>query len=187
MTGTLSQQLIAEPLQAIYSNSQNGSLVVRRENVTKTLRFEQGFLVDAQSSDPSEAFGEMLLRMGRLTPDQLDVASKSGTSAEALSRTLVSMNLLEADQLAEFRVFHVQEILHSLFDWLSGSFEFKTGGDPVGQGGLSLRMALPSLIFEAVRRITNPEIIHRGLKGSDKVVRLVPQFEEKAAAVFLKP
>ena len=93
MTGTLSQQLIAEPLHAIHSNSQSGSLVIRRDNVTKTLRFEQGFLVDAQSSDPSESFGEMLLGMGRLSPDQLDAASKSGTSAEALSRTLVTMNL----------------------------------------------------------------------------------------------
>src|SRR5262245_11238984 len=111
MTGTLSQQLIAEPLQVIFSNCQSGSLVVRRENLNKTLRFEQGFLVDAESSDPAEAFGEMLLQMGRLSLDQLDAASKSGTSGEALCRALVGMNLFEADQLAEFRGFHVQEIV----------------------------------------------------------------------------
>ncbi|MGH9427317.1 MAG: DUF4388 domain-containing protein, partial [Terriglobia bacterium] len=185
MTGTLSQQLIAEPLHAIHSNAQSGSLVVRRENVAKTLRFEKGSLADAQSSDPSEAFGEMLLRMGRLSPDQLDEASKSGTSTEALSRTLVAMNLVEADQLAELRVFHVQEIAYSLFNWVTGSFEFRAESDPVGKAGFKL--ALPSLIFEAVRRITNPEIIHRGLKGTDRVIRLTSQFESKVDTVFLKP
>ena len=181
MTGTLSQQLIAEPLHAIHSNAQSGSLVVRRENVTKALRFEQGCLVDAQSSDPSEAFGEVLRRTGKLSPDQLDAAAKSGTSAEALTRTLVAMHLVEADQLAEFQVFHVQEIAYSLFNWVSGSFEFREGSDPVSKAGFKL--ALPSLIFEGVRRITNPEIIHRGLRGTDQVIRLTSQSESRAEAV----
>src|SRR5262245_46455543 len=185
MTGTLSQKLIAEPLQAIHSNRQTGSLVVHRQNLTKTLHFEHGFLVDVQSSDPVDCFGEMLLRIGRLSPDQLDAASKSGISDEDLSQALIAMNLFEADQLAEFRVFHVQEIVHGLFNWVSGSFEFKAGGDPRVKG--SLKLALPELIFEAVRRVTNPEVIHRGLKGSDKVIRLVSQFESKVAGVFLKP
>ena len=185
MTGTLSQKLIAEPLQTIYSNSESGSLVVHRQNLTKTLHFEHGFLVGAQSSDPVECFGEMLLRMGRLSPDQLDAASKSGTSDEDLSQALIEMNLFEADQLAEFRVLHVQEIVHTLFNWVSGNFEFKAGGDSRVKG--SLKLALPELIFEAIRRVTNPEVIHRGLKGTDRVISLVSQFENKVAAVFLKP
>jgi hypothetical protein len=123
-----------------FLEAQSGSLVVRRENLAKTLRFEQGFLVDAQSSDPSEAFGEMLLRMGRLSPDQLDAASKSGTSAEALSRTLAAMNVVEAEQLAEFRVFHVQEIAYSLFNWVSGSFEFRSGNEPASKSNLKLTL-----------------------------------------------
>jgi curved DNA-binding protein CbpA len=184
MKGSLSQQLIADPLNAIHSNAQSGSLVVRRESVAKTLRFEQGFLVDAESNDPSEAFGEMLLRMGRLSPDQLDAAAKSGTSAEALSGTLVAMNLVKADQLAEFRSFHAKEIACSLFNWVSGSFEFKAESGPGCKTGLKL--AMPGLIFEAVRRITNPEIIHRGLGGTDRVIRLVSDFETRAATVFLQ-
>src|SRR5262245_30236599 len=105
MTGTLSQQLIAEPLHAIQANTQTGALAVRREAVTKTLRFDQGFLVDAQSNDPADDFGEMLLGMGRLSPDQLDAALKGGTSPDALSRSLIAMNLIEAVQLDEFRKF----------------------------------------------------------------------------------
>ena len=185
MTGNLSHQLIAEPLDTIHSKALSGSLNVKRENVTKTLWFDQGFLVDAQSTDPAEAFGEMLLRMGRLSPDQLAEASKSGSSAEALSQALVAMGLVEPSQLTDFRGFHVQEISHSLFNWVSGSFEFSTESDRAGKS--STRLALPGLIFEAVRRITNPEIIHRGLKGADRVIRLAPQFESKVAAVFLKP
>ena len=185
MTGNLSQQLVAEPLQVIHSGAQSGSLVLRRENVTKTLRFEQGFLVDAQSSDPSEAFGEMLLRMGRLSPDQLDVASKSGTSPEILSQAIVAMNLIEPNQLTEFRSFHIQEIAYGLFNWVSGSFEFRSESSPTGKSNVKLPL-LP-LIFEAVRRIVNPEIIHRGLKGTDKVIRLTSHLESKVEAVFLKP
>jgi curved DNA-binding protein CbpA len=185
MTGNFSQQLVSEPLQAIHSTAQSGALIVRRENVSKTLQFEQGFLVDAQSSDSSESFGEMLLRMGRLSPDQLEAASKSGTSSESLSQALVAMGLVDARQLTEFRAFYVQEMAYSLFNWISGSFEFGSGRGPAGKS--NVRLPLLPLIFEAVRRITNPEIIHRGLKGADKVIRLTSDLERKVEAVLLKP
>ena len=61
----------------------------------------------------------------------------------------MEMNLANADQLAEFRAFHVQEIAYSLFNWVSGSFEFRPGSDPAG--GSNLKLALPGLIFEAIR------------------------------------
>jgi hypothetical protein len=94
--------------------------------------------VDAQSSDPAEAFGEMLLRMGRLSPDQLDAASKAGSSSDALSQALVAMNLIEPSQLTEFRAFHVQEIAYSLFNWVSGSFEFSAGSGPAVKSNVKL-------------------------------------------------
>ncbi len=186
MTGNLSQQLISEPLNAIYLKSQSGSLVVRRENVSKTLKFELGFCVDALSSDPGEAFGERLLRMGKVSPDQLDAASKFGPSAEALCQALIAMKLFEPGELAEFRAFHVQEIVYSLLNWASGTFEFKSASDPLA-GKAGLKLSVPGLIFEGIRRITNPEIIHKGLKGTDRVICLAPQFESRAADVFLKP
>jgi len=123
--------------------------------------------------------------MGRLTPDQIEAASSAGVSSEAVSRALVAANVIEAGQLKEFLGYHVQEIVYSLFNWVSGEFEFRAESQPTSVP--AVKLALPSLIFEGVRRITNMEVIHRGLKGSDTVIRLVPDFESKAASVFLKP
>jgi tetratricopeptide (TPR) repeat protein len=124
--------------------------------------------------------------MGRLTPDQLEAASISGTSSQAVSRALVAANVMETGQLVEFLAYHVQEIAYSLFNWASGEFEFKAEAQPAA-GAPAVKLALPSLIFEGVRRTTNMEVIHRGLKGPDTLIRLVPDFENKVAAVFLNP
>jgi curved DNA-binding protein CbpA len=184
--GDLSEKGISEPLRTIHQNSQSGTLLVRRQGITKELVFDQGVCGDARSNDPAEGLGEFLLRIGKLSPDQLDAATQAGNTTSVLPATLLEMKLVAPSELADFRALHAQEIVYSLFNWNSGSFEFKPEkSSPNGTG--SLHLTVPNLIFEGIRRLTNPDIIHRGLKGPDRLIRLAPQFEAKAAEIFLKP
>jgi curved DNA-binding protein CbpA len=185
MTGNLSEQLISEPLQTIHQNSHSGTLRIRRQSIVKELTFDQGLCVDVQSNDSADDFGELLLRIGKLSPDQLHAASKSA-SPSALPFTLLEMNLVEPSELMNFQTLHAQEAVYSLFNWTTGNFEF-VAGSIAARRMTSLKITLPNLIFEGIRRVTNPEVIHRGLKGSDRLVRLAPQFERKAGEISLRP
>jgi curved DNA-binding protein CbpA len=186
MIGDLSEKGISEPLRGIHQSSQCGTLLVRRQGITKELVFDQGVCEDARSNDPAEDLGEFLLRIGKLSPDQLDAATQAGKSSSVLLDALLTMKLVAPSELSDFRTLHAQEIVYGLFNWNSGSFEFKPGEcRPNGTG--SLHLVVPNLIFEGIRRLTNPDVIHRGLKGPDRLIRLAPQFEARAAEIFLKP
>ncbi len=185
MIGNLSEKLFAEILQDIHSKSRSGDLAIQRGATSKMLQFAHGKCTDAQSGDPNEAFGELLLGMGKLSVDQLEAASKSASSPSALPEVLLQMKFLEREELLELRTVSIQEISSSLFNWTSGSYEFKASSTPSDSSGLQL--ALPTLIFEGIRRLTNLEVIHKGLQGKDRVVRLAPGFEAKAAEVMLTP
>lgn len=185
MTGNLSGQLIPQVLRKIHSKSQSGDLSVQRGGTTKTLQFSHGQCIGGHSSDPSESLGELLLRMGKLSPEQLEAATQAvSSSAAALPEALSQMKLFEPQELLDFRTLHVQDIVYSLFNWTSGSYEFKPGRVSDTKG---LQLPLPSLIFEGIRRITNSEVVHKGLQGNDRIVRLAANFEAIAAEVFLKP
>lgn len=185
MTGNLSEQLISEPLRSIHQELRSGTLLVQRQAMRKEFVFERGVCVEVRSNDPGDDFGEFLLRLGKISPDQLDAASKSAGSS-ALHLVLLGMNLFDPGELMEFRTLHAQEICYSVFNWTSGTFEFGPGSQASGANS-NLKLVLPNLIFEGIRRVTNPEVIHRGLKGPERLIRLAPQFETRAAELFLKP
>ena len=50
-----------------------------------------------------------------------------------------------------------------------------------------MKRKLPDLIFEGVRRLKVNEILHRGLKSNNEVIRLARDFEKRVAEISLKP
>jgi curved DNA-binding protein CbpA len=186
MNGSLSEQLIVEPLQTIHQDSLSGTLQVQCQPVVKELTFSQGLCVDVRSSDPADDFGELLLRMGKVSPDQLDLVTSSASSPAELAAALVEMRILGPEEMADYQTLHAQELIFGLFTLTAGTFDFKSGTPHSGQNS-GLRLRLPPLIFEGIRRVTNPAVIHRGLKGSDRAIRWTTDFENKAVEVSLKP
>ncbi len=185
MKGKLSDQLISEPLNTIYAKGQTGVLVVYRGTIEKKVFFEQGCCVLANSNVPEEDLGGLLIKIGKITPDQLEAAERKG-SKQLLGKFLVEANILMADELTDFLVLQSQEIIYPIFNWNSGEFEFQIGAVSL-RDGQKLSLSVPNLIFEGIRRINNPEIVHKGLRGLDKLIRFCPHYESKVSEIFLKP
>src|SRR5215470_11428940 len=89
LKGNLAERPFPEVLKNIYSGSQTGALAVRRDSIEKRIVFDQGLVVSAASNAPEDDFGELLIRIGRLSPSQLDEISGSVTPAKPLSQALV--------------------------------------------------------------------------------------------------
>src|SRR3989442_2960087 len=171
MTGNLSEQLFPEIIMQISRNSQSGTLVVRRNPMEKKIYFDKGSLVLAESNAPQDHFGEVLLNLGKLSPTQLEKASEKVSVERSLGKVLVEMGLFPATEIRAFLELQVQEIIYPLFDWNNGEFEFKNSSTSLDKD-LGLSISTHNLVLEGIRRIKNSEIIHKGLKGTESLVRL---------------
>jgi curved DNA-binding protein CbpA len=186
LKGNLAERLFPEVLKNISSGCQSGTLTVRRESIQKTIGFDQGLIVSAASNAPEDDFGELLIKIGRLSPSQLEEISAPGSSSKPLGQALVEKGLLEAVQVREFLELHAQELIYPLFDWTSGEFEFTSGRSAL-DGGPSLNISAGNLVLEGIRRIKNWEVIHKGLREAETPVRLASDYINKVTELFLKP
>ena len=186
LTGNLADRSFPEVLRSISAATQSGTLIVRRDPIEKKISLDQGSIVFATSNAPEEDFGELLIKLGRLSPSQLDEVSGAANNGRPLSGVLIEKGLLDTAQVREFLELHVQELIYPLFDWNVGEFEF-ISGSPSLEGDLSLNISTSNLVLEGVRRIKNLEVIHKGLRGTDTPVRLAPDYINKVTELFLKP
>jgi curved DNA-binding protein CbpA len=186
LKGNLAERPFPEILRNVSSGSQSGTLVVRREAIEKKISFDQGSVVFATSNAPEDDFGELLIKIGRLSPSQLDEVSGASNHGKPLGQVLVEKGLFDNSQLREFVELHVQELIYPLFDWNNGEFEF-TSGSPSVEGGLSLNISTGNLVLEGIRRIKNWDVIQKGLRGTETPIRLAPDYINKVTELFLKP
>jgi curved DNA-binding protein CbpA len=182
--GSLVQHLLTDILLPVITEPRSGLLTLQRTAIEKKLYIEKGTLVLAQSNDSNDDFGELLVRIGQLSPTRLTEAVQSTPSGELLGRTLIKMGILSEDSVRQFLELQAQEIFYPLFEWTSGEFSFVDSTSSMPQD-FRLNLPLPCLIFEGIRRITNMEIIHRALRGTDTRIRLSRQYEEKASGLML--
>jgi curved DNA-binding protein CbpA len=186
MNANLSERLFPEVLRNISTNAQTGTLVVRRNSEEKRICFEQGEVVFATSNVPEEELGEILIKIGMLSPSQLDEVSKSTGDGRHLSQVLIERGIFDPGRARDVLELQIQEIIYPLFDWNAGEFKFtsdRVSLDP----DLKLSISTRNLVLEGIRRIKNFEIIHKGLRGSEASIRLSPNYETTVADLFLKP
>ncbi|PYV90137.1 MAG: hypothetical protein DMG05_11410 [Acidobacteria bacterium] len=186
MTGNLSERLFPEILMHFSLNSKSGTLVVRRNPTEKKIYFDKGSVVFAEGNVPQDHFGELLINIGKLSPSQLEGASEKVSAEKPLGKVLVEMGLFAATEIRELLELQVQEIIYPLFDWNNGEFEFKNSSTSLDKD-LGLSISTHNLVLEGIRRIKNSEIIHKGLKGTESLVRLAPDYESKVADLLIKP
>src|SRR5262245_42875296 len=166
LKGNLAERPLPEILRNISNRSESGTLAVRRDAIEKKVSFDQGSVVFASSNSPEDDFGELLIKIGRLSPSQLDEVAAAAVNGKSLVQTLADRGLFDGVQLREFLELHVQELIYPLFDWTNGEFEFAKGSPTIdGDGNLGLNISTGNLVLEGIRRIKNMEVIHKSISG----------------------
>jgi curved DNA-binding protein CbpA len=186
LKGNLAERPLPEILRHISNRSESGTLAVRRDAIEKKVSFDQGSVVFAASNAPEDDFGELLIKIGRLSPNQLDEVAAAAVNGKSFIQTLADRGLFDGVQLREFLELHVQELIYPLFDWTNGEFEFAKGS-PAIDGNFGLNISTGNLVLEGIRRIKNLEVIHKALRGSETPIRLAPDYINRVTELFLKP
>jgi hypothetical protein len=173
LTGNLAEEDVASVFGRLLHDGFSGRVVFRRGDEEKLALFDDGRPVFAASNQTHDRMGELLVREGKITREQIARASEVVTqSGRRMGEILVDLGHLKRRELLPAVRRHIEDILYSLFSWDSGSYAAVAG--PGGKGE-KIRLAAPTalLVVEGVRRKVKLERL-RALVGPAEVV-LVPE------------
>ncbi len=162
---------------ALSRAQQTGVLKVRRENITKTLYVQEGRIVFAASSDPNDRLGEMLLRRGTVTIEQLEEGLTRLDTGKRLGTLLVEAGSLTAEQLVDAVLDQVKSVVLDLLTWERGEYDFVQGRLPTHEA-ITLQMKTSELLLEAIRNIHSFSRIRLSVGPPRHVFRLAQDWVE---------
>ena len=161
-------QLIRE----IYVGGRTGHLHFTRAKEWRSLRFLKGQILHATSDVEGEHLGDVLVRYGLLTQDDLEKA-RTVVLAERkkLGTVLDSMGLMPKGELESSIKLHVREVLFNVTEMPDMKFSFEElGEDSFLETELQSRVAPGEMILEAARRIQEPAVVTAVLGNIDRVI-----------------
>ncbi len=151
--GHLETMPLADVLQWLSQGNKTGVLVCRSaRGVAKRVFFEKGRVLSTASSDPREYLGQFLISRGFLTEEQLNMAMETQLQTGIkLGKILVTVGILDEDDLKAMLRLKAEESLYDLFLWGEGEFHFEDQ-ESISEELIAIQLDVMSLVMEGVRR-----------------------------------
>ena len=163
--GLLHESSLCRVLHQIADGSVTGILDFHRDPIKKSIQFENGNPVFADSNIESELFGEHLVAQGVLSRGQhgetLDFAARKGLR---FTEALLALNACTPNVLFQQLGGQVRNRILDLFSWITGSFELYEDA-PITQSGLPLNLRTHTLIHEGVQERLPLVVVRRFMEG----------------------
>ncbi|MGD9253676.1 MAG: protein kinase [Holophagae bacterium] len=172
--GLLHESSLCGVLHQIAEGSVTGVLDFHRDPIKKSIDFENGNPVFANSNIESELFGEHLVAQGILSREQhgetLDFAARKGLR---FTEALLALDACTPNILFQQLGGQIRNRILDLFSWITGSFELYVDA-PIAQSGLPLNLRTHTLIHEGIQERLPLVVIRRFMEGrmSETVLRV---------------
>lgn len=130
-----------------------GVLELERPSQSTRIFFSQGDPVFANSTREGLRLGDLLRRVGKVSPRDLErCASRPRGAGDRIGQALVAERLLTEQELLSFLKIQVSEVIFDTFTWTEGRFAFY---DDVThpKNATTIDMNLQNLLMEGVRRL----------------------------------
>jgi hypothetical protein len=156
LQGNLDDFSLPEILQLIAVQQKSGVLKLTAGDDVAVIFFEAGKIVSMRdrrrnARDPLKPF---LVKTGRLTDAQLkQIETIEAESRRELTDILLSGNYLSSEELAHILEHQIQDTLHQLLTWKSGSYHFSGDARTVPKFAVNVRLNTEGLLMESMRRI----------------------------------
>jgi hypothetical protein len=153
LTGDLRTMSLPDVLQWISAGRKTGTLHVRAGSVHKNVAFQDGAIASSSSNDPRESLSQFLMRERRLSEEQLFRAMLlAEEDGRPLGTVLVTLGILEEQQLRDTLQRKAEETVYDLFLWPEGRFEFAEGEVPP-EASIAVHMPVTAVLLEGMRRV----------------------------------
>lgn len=183
--GTLKSLSIVDLLQFLRGLNRRGLLSIGAEGTSLGLYLRGGSVVQAASSRDADRLTAILLRTGRITPEQHDDALRLAAGGERIGRALATVAGLPPRELLEARLRQVRDIALSLFEWTTGEFAF-VEGEQVPDAALEVDLPILDLIAAGIRGLRTPSLFAARLPSDRWVFAPIAEPDRKAI-VALEP
>ena len=152
------------------------------DEVVKRIHVDRGDIVFASSSLVTDRLGESLLRAGKITRAQLEIAARALTPTSKLGKVLVEMGCLTPRGLYEAVRRQIEEIVESLFAFDRGRFVVTAG---LPEGATRVRLSAPTreLILRAVGRHEPPPAGAAAASAGAETAAMIGRYDRALRAI----
>lgn len=186
MKGNLAYDCLPDVLRNIYLNRLSGSLRLTQGSVRKEIFFELGAMIFASSNCKEDRIGETLVKHGLLSEEDFNYAQSNMGRGKRFGKVLVDLGLMTERDLIMNVTFQILDIIYSVFDWTTGTYEF-TEIEKSVPDDLKLDLSTASIILEGVRRIKDIAVIERGLGDLNRLIGPATNPLMRLQTLSLKP
>lgn len=132
--------------------SWRGELIVWSPAGARSVFFEEGHVLGAQSTAAGERLGEILHKLGALTPEQILAIADKTTPERRFGETAVDLGFLPREGLFHAVRTQTEEIVFAALGCGEGTFWFLDDFDPA-RLAYHHRVSAQELLLESVRRL----------------------------------
>lgn len=128
------------------------SLIGASESSARSIFFDNGNILGAQSTAPGERLGEVMYKLGALDRDQILAVTKHTTPERRFGQTAVDLGFVPRERLFDLVRTQTEEIVYAALRCSEGTFWFVDGFDPT-RLAYRHRVSAQTLLMEGVRRM----------------------------------
>jgi len=168
--GSLKEASLPDVLQLLALGRKTGCLAVADKQNFGYIYFDEGRINYASIVNRRDRLGDILVKNGKITADQLTEAiKKQGEQRDQkLGEILVMIGAISRPDLEEYMRVQIEEAVYFLFTWTSGTFNFEAGVKPERQDFL-VKINPESLLLEGARRVDEWSLIEKKIPSFDLI------------------
>lgn len=154
LKGNLRDFTITQLLNLINLARKTGTLVIDGPSDKAYVSFREGKLAYSQLGNDDNSLASILYRAKKLTQAQYRmIRTRAGSmSDKELGLLLINANYISQDDILASLQTEFVSILHRLFTWVEGFFQFENGALP-SDDKITLRISLENIIIEGSRQL----------------------------------
>ncbi|HEY0881322.1 MAG TPA: response regulator [Archangium sp.] len=157
-------------ISAFYLAKETGELYLQKGKVKKVVYFEKGQPVFALSNLAADRFGQFLVRVGKIKPEQLaDVAVVAAQTKRRTGDVLVERGLLKDTERLYYVGQQVKAIIYSLFGWEEGHFTVAFR-ERASAESIKLDLFPGNLTIRGVKKLYKPARLSRIVRVDDRLL-----------------
>lgn len=167
--GSLKEASLADVCQLLALGQKTGCLSITDKSRFGQIYFDKGRITYARVVNRRDRIGDLLVRDGLLTQDQLTSALAIQTSEpdKRLGEVLISREFLTRKDLTLYIRIQIEEAIYHLFTWSRGNFFFEA--DEMPEADILVSISPDNLLLEAARRFDEWSQIEKKIPSLDLI------------------
>jgi len=178
--GSLKEAGLPDVLQLLALGQKTGCLSIIDRNNIAHVYFDRGKITYASIVNRRDRLGDILVKGGKVTQEQLDGAIERQARAreKRLGELLIDQQSITREELEHYMRVQIEEAVYFLFTWAQGTFNFESDVRPERQDFL-VSINPESLLLEGARRVDEWSLIEKKISSFDLIFTVE---QERAAA-----